>query len=572
MTRGTLGGELRRLRLAADICLMPSIIILEEPIVGLDFGVALDLMKRLKSLADLGRTVVCSFSKPDSQTFELFDDVVLVVEGRTIFTGKKENIIPHFTSKVMGYTYSPEVSNVTEFIMDVALGIERPTGHRSAVTPYDMQQNFLSSDFHSSNLSAKLDLSECTKLLPAVRVTPYLDLILKTRKRALWRRIYVAWERAIVTKFSEFAVLRKSLISAIVPALLIGYFLYGQGNLDKKHDGYTMSLFNLPYNETTNVASNIFIANAYSFVTQVLNVHIIVQKMKVFRFEQRSGLMSGGVFFISTFLAESVFSVFYNSVFSSIVYYMMDLGSGLENFRYFVNVQALTCLYSLLTCLLLAAVIKKEFIVRDVFLMFFFLMVMISGFVFTFIVLRQEMIDISELNPIRWTFEALMNWKFLDYKDGEQYLATYSFASFDHQKIFEIFRNFFLFTGALLLLALIPGPRVLRRCRADEQVGIARHSVSRYSVDSDFESSSGDSKTLRESFRTSASFRHSERHNSRNSERSAAPVLLLRTTTSGAASVALSRSASSRMHSEKGNCTLASLFIAKVYCRDLCRR
>lgn len=54
-TRGLQGGELRCLRIAADIALMPSVIILEEPVHSLDFGVAGELLKKLRSLADLGK-------------------------------------------------------------------------------------------------------------------------------------------------------------------------------------------------------------------------------------------------------------------------------------------------------------------------------------------------------------------------------------------------------------------------------------------------------------------------------------------------------------------------------------
>jgi ABC-type multidrug transport system ATPase subunit len=549
ITRGTLGGELRRLRVAADICLMPSIIIIEEPVIGLDFGVAGDLMKRLKSLSDLGRTVVCMFSKPDFQTFEMLDDVVMIVEGRSVFNSKRENLVPHFTSKDMGYIYNPDVSNVTDFILDVAYGIERPTGHRSAVTAYDMQQIFESSSDYCEEVSVAKREGDL-RLLPAVRYTPYLDLITKHSKRALWRRIYVAWERAIVTKFSEYAVLQKSLTSAIVPSLLIGYFLWGQANIDNKHGGYVMSLFNLPFNEATNTASNMFICNAFAFVTQVLNVHIIVQKMKVFRSEQKCGVMSGGVFLISTYLAEAVFSFFFIMVFSTIVYFMMDLGSGAENFRFWCSVQAMTSLYSLLTCLMLAAVFKKEFIVRDVFLMGFFLAVMLSGFVFTFVVLRDEMIEASKLNPLRWTFEALMAWKFSPYKDGQAYLTSYRFNNFDHMTIYEIFRNFFIVTGCLTALALIPAPRVLRRRCPEEHSSAARPSVSRFSMDSDFEGHNQSSLAephLRGSGHGNG--RHSE--STRHSRDSTAPVMLMRNAPSGASKVALSRSSSSTLNKEE---------------------
>lgn len=544
ITRGTLGGELRRLRIAADICLMPSIIVLEEPIIGLDFGVAGDLMKRLKSLADLGRTVVCLFSKPDLQTFEALDNVVMVVEGRTVFNSKRENVIPHFTSTEMGYLYNPDVSSVSDFILDIAVGVERPSGHRSAVTAYDMQQIFEASEFFEP--PPKVEHEQ--KLLPAVRATPYYDLLFKSRHRAIWRRVYVALERAVVTKFSEYAVLKKSVITAIVPAVFMGYFLYGQGD---SFGDYTMSLFNFPYPEVTNVASNMFIANAFAFVTQVLNVHIICQKMKVFRSEQRSGTLSGAVFLASTFIAEAAFTAFYITVFSVIVYYMMDLGSGWENIKYFVNVQLCTSLYAMVTCLLLAAVFRKEFIVRDIFLLGFFLMVMVSGFPFPLSVFRDTVLDISKFNPLRWSFEGMLKWKFYDYIDGPQYLATYQFQSFDHKKVYDIFRNFFAFSGGLLAIALIPKPRILRRRRVDERPVVNRLSTSRMSMDSDFDGASRASfggKGLTEGMRNSEG-----RRNSRNSERdtaTTAPVLLMRATASGAANVSLSRSTSTTLNKE----------------------
>lgn len=539
ITRGTLGGELRRLRIAADICLMPSIIVLEEPTVGLDYGVAGDLLKRLKSLADYGRTVVCTFSGPDAQTFGALDDIVMIMNGRSVFSSKKDNLIPHFTSPELGYIYNPEVSTVSDFVIDIVTGVERPVGHRSALTAYDMQQAFEgTSAFYEFPEPSEADI----KILCAVRTTPYYDLFFKRRDRTLWRRVYVALERAMLTKFSEYAVLQKSVTTAIVPALFMGYFVYGQGDIDK----YTMGMFNFPYPEVTNVASNMFIANAFSFVTQVLNVHIICQKMKVFRSEQRTDIMTGVVFFASTFLTEALFTIFFTSVFSTIVFYMMAIGSGAVRLQYYLMVQSLTALYSMLTCLLLAAVFVKEFIVRDIFLLGFFLMVMISGFTFTLNVLRDEMVTLSEFNPLRWSFQALMHWKFSGYEDGPAYLSTYEFQNFDHQEIFSIFRNFFCFTIGLMGIAIIDKPMILRRRSAEEQP-VSRFSMSRASISSDFESHNS----------LSDGIRGSERKSSRVAERDTAsthaPVILLRNTTSGAATTALSRSASSTLNKDGNN-------------------
>jgi len=54
---------------------------------GLDSLSALQVVSHLKSLAEGGRTVICSIHQPSSKLFEIFDDVFLIKEGQCLYNG-----------------------------------------------------------------------------------------------------------------------------------------------------------------------------------------------------------------------------------------------------------------------------------------------------------------------------------------------------------------------------------------------------------------------------------------------------------------------------------------------------
>jgi len=80
---GTLsGGERRRLALATVLAQDPQLYLLDEPIQQLDPQHQLDVLRRLRSLADAGRTVVLSLHDP-GLAVRFADDVLLLFgDGR----------------------------------------------------------------------------------------------------------------------------------------------------------------------------------------------------------------------------------------------------------------------------------------------------------------------------------------------------------------------------------------------------------------------------------------------------------------------------------------------------------
>ncbi|KAE8682504.1 ABC transporter G family member 12 [Hibiscus syriacus] len=83
--RGISGGEKKRLSISLEILTMPKMLFLDEPTTDLDSTSAFFIVQALRNIARDGRTVVSSIHQPSSEVFALFDDLLLLSEGDTVY-------------------------------------------------------------------------------------------------------------------------------------------------------------------------------------------------------------------------------------------------------------------------------------------------------------------------------------------------------------------------------------------------------------------------------------------------------------------------------------------------------
>ncbi|KAI9251063.1 hypothetical protein BY458DRAFT_524198 [Sporodiniella umbellata] len=121
--RSISGGERRRVAIACELVTSPSILFLDEPTSGLDSYNALNVIECLVSLArNYKRTVIFTVHQPRSNIVTLFDQLVLLARGRTVYSGPESGVQAYF--KRIGYD-CPAGFNIADYMIDLTMGAVR---------------------------------------------------------------------------------------------------------------------------------------------------------------------------------------------------------------------------------------------------------------------------------------------------------------------------------------------------------------------------------------------------------------------------------------------------------------
>ena len=471
-SRGVLGGELRKLSIATEIINFTPVLILDDCTLDLEAIAAAQVINCLVKMAKKGHTVITSLPKPPMPVFNQFNKIVLVSGGITLFASSRENITRFFCNRPLDYQIGEDV-DVSDFVLDIADGVERPVGARRALTNEEIQQQFQQSAYYEPFSRGRN--SRFPHVKPAPSAATFVDVLPQTRRKYFGYfntsrfvnnvgLTSIVMRRAFYVKIRETAILTKSMKAMCFLSLFLGYFSWMVGDFGD----YVMSLLGMPYPEVTNLGALLFLIIGVNYGSQVTNVHILGQKIKTFRYEQKAGACPTVGFWLACILSEIPFTVFFAWVFSNILYFMGALNTGAEDYFFFMAVQSLLAIIGLLTALMFTAVFRREIVVRDLFVFCLFMMILTSGMLFAQDTMRTSVVKISKINCLRWAYESLMVWKFEEYPDGERYLSGYSYENFDKNNIFHILFNFILFDSVVILLALLPPPNTLRRRRQNE--------------------------------------------------------------------------------------------------------
>ncbi|BGP49303.1 hypothetical protein JCM10450v2_005187 [Rhodotorula kratochvilovae] len=86
--RGVSGGQKRRVTIACSVVAKPRVLVLDEPTSGLDAKSGKEVVAFLQRLArEQNVLVICTIHQPNFETFALFDRLLLLARGRTMYDG-----------------------------------------------------------------------------------------------------------------------------------------------------------------------------------------------------------------------------------------------------------------------------------------------------------------------------------------------------------------------------------------------------------------------------------------------------------------------------------------------------
>ncbi|KAF4459172.1 ABC transporter (ATP-binding-cassette) [Fusarium albosuccineum] len=276
------GGQRKRVSIGMELAAAPMAIFLDEPTSGLDATAASSIMRTLKAIARLGISIIVIIHQPRTEIFELFDNLILLGNGQTIYEGSQMEAQGYFEG--MGFQF-PEHSNHGDVITDIITG-----NGREYNTTGDVSKDALISNWETCRKSKTEEAYERKSIRSTMLGDSGMRQALKKRGAPFAKQAWLCLCRAMVQQYRA----KGAFFAEMGLAVLAGALL-GLANNTKKGILF-VGLFHEPY-EVLSTALDFFsapqfallIAIAIGLVAGAPGVRLFSEETLLYRREAEAG-------------------------------------------------------------------------------------------------------------------------------------------------------------------------------------------------------------------------------------------------------------------------------------------
>ncbi|XP_044732202.1 protein white [Chrysoperla carnea] len=305
--RGISGGEMKRLSFAAEVLTNPPLMFCDEPTSGLDSFMAQNVVQVLKTLAQSGKTVVCTIHQPSSELYSMFDKLLLMAEGRVAFLGKPSEAYNFFSN--LGAT-CPITYNPADYYVQLLAVV--PNREDSCRQTIDM----ICDNYQTSDLGQRVTLEAAEAANNQYRFGGQTVMESMTERRSPYKANWIRQFRAVlwrswISVIKEPILIKVRLLQSVLVSFLIGLIYFGQV---LNQDG----VMNI------NGAIFLFLTNM-TFQNVFSVISVFCNELPVFLRENRNGMYRTDIYFLCKTLAEAPVFLAIPMIFAFICYYMIGL-------------------------------------------------------------------------------------------------------------------------------------------------------------------------------------------------------------------------------------------------------
>ncbi|KAL0319186.1 UNVERIFIED_CONTAM: Pleiotropic drug resistance protein 1 [Sesamum angustifolium] len=117
MIRGISGGQRKRVTTGEMLVGPAKALFMDEISTGLDSSTTFQVVNSIRQFVHiLNGTATIALLQPEPETFDLFDEIILISEGQIVYQGPRENVLEFFQS--MGFK-CPERKGLADFLQEV---------------------------------------------------------------------------------------------------------------------------------------------------------------------------------------------------------------------------------------------------------------------------------------------------------------------------------------------------------------------------------------------------------------------------------------------------------------------
>ncbi|XP_015909553.1 ATP-binding cassette subfamily G member 4 isoform X2 [Parasteatoda tepidariorum] len=394
------GGQRKRLCIAQELVSNPPLIFLDEPTSGLDSSSCLQCIELLKSLAQEGRTIVCTIHQPSARVFEIFDRLYMLASGQCIYRGRSKELIPFLAEQGL---QCPHYHNPTDFATEVASGehgdwIGKLKHAVDAKDFFEDNLKLAEECIYDGRLEVGLQASTLCLLdndvtAPSFLAENDLEKGYSGYATSSWNQFKVLTYRSLICTLREPMATQLRFFAHVVVGILLGMLYYGIGDDASKIFNNSGFLF----------FSLLFLI----FTAMMPTVLTFPMEKTIFAREHLNSWYSTKIYYMAKTVAEIPFQFLFPIIYGSIVYWMTSQPNSMLRFGLFLLSSIMISLVAQSVGFIIGACTSVQ---NAVFLapVFTIPILLFSGFFISLETIPPYLQWLSYLSYIRYSYQSVL--------------------------------------------------------------------------------------------------------------------------------------------------------------------
>ncbi|KAL5279324.1 hypothetical protein ACFFRR_003732 [Megaselia abdita] len=221
------GGERKRLTIAVELVTNPPIMFFDEPTSGLDSVASLQIITHLRRLAQDGRIIYCVMHQPGSKLLQLFDDILVMADGKILYCGALTNMVNYFESE--GFHF-PDFYNPADFVLEVA-NRDYAADISSLINRNTETYQLLNTSYSSFDDDEEIEMLKSRRKSKAIEILPInSEPICDNYKVNAFYQFRVLAQRSFRAMWRDVLTVQLRVVIHLLVGFLLGVVFYDMGN------------------------------------------------------------------------------------------------------------------------------------------------------------------------------------------------------------------------------------------------------------------------------------------------------------------------------------------------------